>query len=407
MRSKRFSGALFLVAVLAASCGRPGGANVANVNVRKGTFEILIPAFGELKAAKSTPIVVPPESRFGLQTIAWIAPEYSTVKSGEVVIRLASTELADLLRTEQAEVAKLNLEIAQKEKQLEKEKSDLTGQISVTEIQRELADVYAARDETIFPRNKIIEDAIDLNYQTIREQHFQWKREQLEKRITAELQLLQSKVRAHEVKVKQFQDQLNNLELRAPHDGMLVIEKTWNGEKYRVGMYAYGGMKLGSLPDLSVMEAKLYVLESEASGLKESLPVSVRLDFEPGRVFTGEVAGIDTIAKPLSEESPLKYFEVKVSLDVTDPRLMKPGVQVKASIFVERLTGVIAVPNQALVFDQDKAFALVKKGSGFRRRPVEIGARSLTQTVVTDGLEEGEEILLGTPGAEAKREKSS
>ncbi len=406
MRSKRLSVALFLAAVFAASCGRPGGAEIANVNVRKGTFEILIPAFGELQAAKSTPIVVPPESRFGLQTIAWIAPEYSTVKSGEVVIRLASTELAGLLRTEQAEVAKLNLEIAQKEKQLEKEKSDLTGQISVTGIQRELADVYAARDETIFPRNKIIEDAVDLNYQTIREQHFQWKREQLEKRITAELQLLQSKVRAHEVKVKQFQDQLNNLELRAPHDGMLVIEKTWNGEKYRVGMYAYGGMKLGSLPDLIIMEAKLYVLESEASGLKESLPVSVRLDFEPGRIFTGKVAGIDTIAKPLSEESPLKYFEVKVSLDVTDPRLMKPGVQVKASIFVERLTGVIAVPNQALVFEQDKAFALVKKGSGFRKRPVEIGARSLTQTVVTDGLEEGEVILLGPPGEEAKGEKS-
>jgi HlyD family secretion protein len=407
MRSRRLSGALFLVAVLTASCGRPGSGDVANLNVRKGTFEILIPAFGELQAAKSTPIVVPPESRFGLQTIAWIAPEYSTVKSGEVVIRLASTELADLLRTEQAEVAKLNLEIAQKEKQLEKEKSDLTGQISVTGIQRELADVYAARDETIFPRNKIIEDAVDLNYQTIREQHFQRKREQLEKRITAELQLLQSKVSAHEVKIKQYQDQLNNLELRAPHDGMLIVEKTWNGEKYRVGMYAYGGMKLGSLPDLSIMEAKLYVLESEASGLKESLPVSLRLDFEPGRVFTGKVAGIDTIAKPLSEQSPLKYFEVKISLDVTDPKLMKPGVQVKASIFVERLTGVIAVPNQALVFDQDKAFALVKKGSGFRRRPVEIGARSLTQTVVTDGLEEGEEILLGTPGAEAKREKSS
>jgi HlyD family secretion protein len=407
MRSKGLLGALLLVAVLAASCGRPGGAVVANLIVRKGTFEILIPAFGELQAAKSTAIAVPPESRFSLQTIAWMAPDYSMAKSGEVVIRLASTELADLLRTEQAEMAKLNLEIAQKEKQLEKEKTDLTGQIAVTGIQRELADVYAARDETIFPRNKIIEDAVDLNYQTIREQHFQRKRGQLEKRITAELQLLQSKVRAREVRIKQFQDQLNNLELRAPHDGMIIIGKTWNGEKYRVGMYAYPGMKLGSLPDLSVMEAKLYVLESEASGLKEGLPVSLTLDYEPGRVFTGKVVGIDTIAKPLSEQSPLKYFEVKASLDVTDPQLMKPGVQVKASIFVERLTGVIAVPNQALVFEQDKAFAMVKNGSRVQKRPVEIGTRSLTLTVVTDGLKEGEEILLGTPGMEAKGEKSS
>jgi len=372
------------------------------MSVRKGTFEIVIPAFGELQAAKSTPIVVSPESRFALQTVAWLAPDYSLVKSGDVVIRLASTELPELLRSEEAEMAKLNLEIAQKEKQLEKEKNDLTGQISVTSIQRQLADVYAARDETIYSRNKIIEDAIDLNYQTIRERYFQQERTQLEKRIVAELQLLQSKVRAHQVKIKQYQDQLNNLEIRAPHDGMLIIDKTWRGDKYRVGMTAYSGLRLGSLPELSVMEAKVYVLESEASGLKENLPVSVSLDYEPGRIFTGKVAGIDTIAKPLSEDTPLKYFEVRASLDVTDPRLMMPGVQVKASIFVERLDNVIAVPNQALVFEGDKAFVYVKKGHKVQKRPVEMGARSLTQTVITKGLEEGGQILLGNPGTSAK-----
>lgn len=390
------------IILLATSCGRPGGAAVANMSVRKGTFEIVIPAFGELQAAKSTPIVVSPESRFALQTVAWLAPDYSLVKSGDVVIRLASTELPELLRSEEAEMAKLNLEIAQKEKQLEKEKNDLTGQISVTSIQRQLADVYAARDETIYSRNKIIEDAIDLNYQTIRERYFQQERTQLEKRIVAELQLLQSKVRAHQVKIKQYQDQLNNLEIRAPHDGMLIIDKTWRGDKYRVGMTAYSGLRLGSLPELSVMEAKVYVLESEASGLKENLPVSVSLDYEPGRIFTGKVAGIDTIAKPLSEDTPLKYFEVRASLDVTDPRLMMPGVQVKASIFVERLDNVIAVPNQALVFEGDKAFVYVKKGHKVQKRPVEMGARSLTQTVITKGLEEGGQILLGNPGTSAK-----
>ena len=402
MNPRSAAAALLTIVLLAAACGRPGGGAMASMTVRRGTFEIVIPAFGELQAAKSTPIVVSPESRFALQTIAWMAPEYSMVKSGDVVIRLASTEIPDLLRSEEAEMSKLNLEIAQKEKQLEKEKNDLTGQISVTSIQRELADVYAARDETIYSRNKIIEDAIDLNYQTIRERYYQQERTQLEKRIAAELQLLQSKVRAHQVKIKQYQDQLNNLEIRAPHDGMLIIDKTWRGEKYRVGMTAYSGLKLGSLPELSVMEAKVFVLESEASGLKENLPISVSLDYEPGRIFTGKVAGIDTIAKPLTEDTPLKYFEVRASLDVTDPRLMMPGVQVRASIFVERLDNVIAVPNQALVFEGDKAFVYVKKGSKVQKRPVEMGARSLTQTVITKGLEEGRQILLGNPGTSAK-----
>jgi hypothetical protein len=153
---KRAAYVCLLIAYLAGACGAPRGADVASLKVRKGAFEIIIPAFGELQAAKFTPIVVSPESRFALQTIAWMAPEYSMVKSGDVVIRLASAELGDFLRTEEAEMAKLNLEIAKNEKQLEKEKTDLTSQISVTAIQRKLADVYAARDETIFPRNKII-----------------------------------------------------------------------------------------------------------------------------------------------------------------------------------------------------------------------------------------------------------
>ena len=407
MRAMSRAAAFLLAALLAAACGRPGAATVATLKVRKGPFEIALPAFGELQAAKSTAIVVSPESRFSLLTIGWMAPEYSTVKSGDVVIRLASTDLPDQLRSEQAELAKVDLEIAQKEKQLEKEKSDLTGQITVTAVQRELADVYAARDETIFPRNKIIEDAIDLNYQTIRERHFEDERAQLEKRTKAELQLLQSKARAHQVKIKQFEDQLNNLDIRAPHDGMFIINKQWNGDKYRVGMNAYSGMKLAALPDLSVMEAKVFVLESEASGLKENLPVSLSLDYEPGRLFTGKIAGLDTIAKPLSEDSPLKYFETRVALDATDPRLMKPGIQVKATIFVERQADVVAVPNQALVYEQDRAFVMVRRGSRVEKRPVETGARSLTLTVVTKGLRPGEVILLGGAESAAKAGKPS
>jgi RND family efflux transporter MFP subunit len=406
MRAKPLIGALIVFAALAAACGGTKNPAMAVLKVHKGNFQIVLPAFGELQAANSTPIVVPPESQFFIQTIAWMAPEYSSVKKGEVVIRLASTELKERLRVEEAEMAKLDLEIREKEKQLEKDKSDLHGELAVTSVQRELADVYAARDESIFPKNKIIEDAIDLDYQNFRERHFERKKDQLEKRIAAELQLLQSKARTRRMQIKQIQDQLNNLEIKAPHDGMLVIEKQWSGEKYRVGMNAFGGQKLGSLPDLTQMEAKLFVLESEAAGLKENLPVSLSLNFEPGRTFAGKIIGIDTIAKPLGEESPLKYFETKVALDTTDPQLMKPGVQVKASVFVEKQAGVLAVPNQALMFEQSKAFLLVKNSAKVEKRAVETGARSLTLTIITKGLNEGDAILLGNP-APAPGGKSS
>jgi HlyD family secretion protein len=372
------------------------GSSAISLKAQKGLFQVLIPGTGELQAAKSTPIIVPPKNRWR-QTIAWLAPDNAAVRKGDVVVRLDATQLREQLQKEENQIAKLNLEIGKKELQLEKEKSDLQGEVALTEIERKMADVYAKRDETIFSRNEIIGDAVDLEFQTAKERHLQQKKARTERKAVAELQLLQAKVNTSRIRADQYRESLNSLELKAPHDGVWVIERTWSGEKLREGQNTYGGIKIGTLPDLNRFEARVFVLESEASGLQEKLPVSVRLDFEPNRIFRGKVTAIDTIAKSLDPESAVKYFEVRVSLDRTEPKLMKPGAQVKATIFARHLAGVIAVPNQALRFEGGKAFVSVRKPGGIEKRAVETGARSLTRTVITRGLAEGELFLLDNP----------
>ena len=385
-----------MLALLTAACRDARQADILVLAVQPGTFEVKIPAFGELQSVTSTPLTAPPQFR-GRQTIAWIAAENSLVGKGDAVAKLNSLYYAEQIQVEEANIAKIDLQIAQKERQMQKEKSDIQGQISVTAIEKKMADVYAARDETIYSRNKIIEDGIDLDYLKEKERHYQKKGTKLERKTQAELQLLSSKRKAVRMKLDQYREAMNSLEIKAPHAGLFVIEKRWGGEKYRVGMDIWGGEKLGTLPDLDHMEAKLFVLESEASGLKEKLPVNLTIDLEPGRVFSGRVAGIDTIAKPLDDKSPLKYFEVKTSLDVTDKTIMKPGAQVKASILVNRRENVICVPNQALLFEQERSFVYVKTGRRVKKRRVEIGERSLTQTVIVKGLRAAEEVLLGNP----------
>lgn len=365
----------------------------AAITIQKGTFEIVIPAFGELDAVKSTPIMPSPQIR-GQQIIAWIAPENSRVKAGETVIRMDSTYYTDSLRTEKFNIARLDLEIKAKEEALAKEKKDIQGQLNLTEIEKQLAEVFAAKDETIFSRNEIIESAINVDFLGTKNHHLQEKTKQLEKKAQAELQLLKSKRKTIQVKIEQYQSALDAMELKAPHDGILIYEKNWRGEEPKVGMAVWTGMKLAKLPDLSNMEAKVFVLESEAAGLKGDLSVTLSLDSSPGVIFNGKVMGIDTIAKPLTEKSPLKYFEIKVSLEKTDPLMMKPGSQVKASIFVRKQEDVLTVPNQALFFNSSQSFVNVLNGSKTEKRMVKIGDRSLTQTVIIDGLTAGEKVLL-------------
>lgn len=376
---------------VAMNCGNPGKA--AAVTVQKGTFEIVIPAFGELDAVKSTPILASAQIR-GQQTIAWLAPENSKVKAGETVIRMDSAYYVNNLRTEKFNIARLDLEIQAKEKALAKEKKDIEAQLALTEIEKKMAEVFAAKDESIFSRNEIIESSINVEFLGTKTRHLHEKTKQVEKKSQAELQLLKSKMKTLQMKAEQLQSALDSLELKAPHDGILIYEKDWRGEKPRVGMSVWMGMKLAKLPDLNSMEAKVFVLESEAAGLKSELPVTLNLDSSPGLFFNGKVTGMDTMAKPLAENSPLKYFEVKVSLEKTDPSIMKPGSQVRAAIFVHKQENVLTVPNQALFFNASQPFVNVLNGSGTEKRPVKIGDRSLTRTVITEGLAVGDKVVL-------------
>jgi multidrug efflux pump subunit AcrA (membrane-fusion protein) len=344
--------------------------------------------------------MVPPQVR-GRQTITWMAPENSLVEAGETVIRLDANYYKEQIQKEQFEINKLKLQISDKTQQLKKEKSELLGQLNITSIEKELADVYAARDEKLYPKNKIIEDAINLDYLKAKSKHYKKQQGKLEEKARAELQILELKRKTHQVKVDQFSAALDSLEIKAPHDGLFIYQKNWRGEAPRIGMSVWSGRRLGKLPNLEQMEAKIFVLESEAAGLKKELPVSIVLDSKPDMEFSGKVANVDAIAKPIVRRSPLKYFQVKVNLESTDGKVMKPGSQVKATMFVQKLENVVSVPNQALFFEQnngsEKTFVNIKTSSGYEKQEVKIGVRSLTRTVVTEGLNEGQEILLGKP----------
>lgn len=394
---------LFLAAaLLVPACRRAADSGMAVMTVHAAPFVETIPARGELQAVRSTNLQPPPIVR-GRQTIAWIVAENSLVRKGQPVIRMDDTWFREQIAVEEFNLAKMDLQIRQMEKQAAKEKSDLQQQVALTEIEKQMADVYAARDTTIFPRNKIIEDAVNLDFLQTKSRYYDQKQAKLERKNRAEIQLLQLKKRTSQVKLEQLQKALGSLVITAPHDGLLVYERSWRGEKPKVGMNVFPGMVLAKLPDLHSMEAVVYVLEAEAAGLAVNLPVTLRLDAVPQREYRGRVGRAAKVANPLDGESPLKYFEVRVELAETDPAVMKPGSQVRAHIEVKRIARAISVPHQALVMADGVPYVLVRGTGGVTRRRVQTGERSLTRTVIRSGLQEGERILLGDPGREQER----
>jgi hypothetical protein len=384
--------------LLLAACAIGAPPAVPLVEVRSGPFEVRIPAFGELQAAKTTMIKIPATLR-GVQRIAWIAPDGAQVGADEAVARLDSDQIDRRLDRLRNELRKLDFKLEAMQQQLAKERMEIESQLALLAQEREDSVATQPRDERLFSRHEIIEARIDIELIETKIAHFETQRERTTSKERTELEILRLQRETEQVQIDQLESARRQLEVRAPHAGFFIRGTTHRGEKMRIGMQLWGGQPLGELPDLSEMEAKIWVLESEAAGLAEGLEARVTLDAHPGVEIPGEVETIQPIANPIDEDSPVKYFEVVMILERTDPEIMKPAGQVHVTILVAREEEALAVPNQAIFVDGGEPCVYVVSGAGFDKRRVELGQRSISRTVIRAGLEPGDRIALVDPDA--------
>ena len=79
---------------------------------------------------------------------------------------------------------------------------------------------------------------------------------------------------------------------------MLILKRNWRGDTTRVGDNVWNGQPLAEIPDLSTMEAEVYVLEADAGGLKAGKPATVAVESAPGVTYPARIQRVDALAKP-------------------------------------------------------------------------------------------------------------
>jgi len=319
------------------------------------------------------------------------------VKEDEPVARLDSDQIDERLQRLRNTLRKLDFQLEAKVQELAKEKAEIESQLVLLGQERKDAAATQPRDMRLFSRQEIIEAEINLELIETKIAHFETQRERAIEKERTELEILRLQRETEQVQIDQQESARRQLEIRAPHTGFFIRGENWRGEKMRIGMQLWAGQSLGELPELSEMEAKVWVLESEAAGLAEGLETTVTLDAHPGIEIPGKIKTIQPIANAIEEDSPVKYFEVVMSLGHTDPKIMKPASQVQVTILVAREEEALAVPNQAIFVEDGEPWVYVANGGGFERRKVELGQRSVSRTVITAGLVPGENIALTDP----------
>jgi RND family efflux transporter MFP subunit len=392
-----------LGAVLAASAALPtlrriGGdrdGDVPTYVVDRGDFVRRVHAEGNLKAADATLLGPPPEHRRPLK-IAWLAPEGSRVKAGDVVIRFDPTDLEEELREGRHDRATTDSQITSKQVREEGSRRNLERDAEVAGLELDFARSFQSKDELIFSRQEIIESEIDETLAQQKKDHAQQAGEVHDELARAELDLLAIERRKAELKISQAEEALQGLEVRAPHDGIFVLNKVW-GRKPEVGQMVWGGNAVAEIPKPEIMEAQVYVLEADAGGLEVGLEATVVLEAHSDVVYAAKVSQVAALAQRRSHSSPVQYFAVTLELERTDPAVMKPGQRVAAVLVLARREDVLTVPRQA-VFEREGAKIVYARRAGrFEPTEVELGPSALGRLVIETGLAEGDRIALRDP----------
>src|SRR4029077_11781601 len=104
-----------------------------------------------------------------------------------------------------------------------------------------------------------------------------------------------------------------------------------------------------------------------------------------------------SLAKPRLRGSPVQYFAVTLALDRTDPRVMKPGQRVQATLQLEEHRKALSVPRQAVFQNEGRTIVYRRKGNACARVEVKLGSWGAGRVVVESGVSAGDELALIDP----------
>lgn len=392
------AGAVCLLVVIFVFIQGGSTSAVASAEVNYGEFVIKMSDAGEVSAVHSVSIFGP-RVRGRLQ-INKLIKDGTYVKKGDLLVEFDKVE-------KQQEMLKALSDLKIAENEIEKKLADIESQKRNNQI--ELDNTKLAYDEAMLDLKKTIMLA------EIEQEKLRLKYEQAEKKYNETLKKMESESQSnqadlnvlYEKKAKAQADydmakkSLDDMTLRAPKDGLVVLKEIWKGmgmSKVQEGDQVWPGFPILEIPDLSAMQIKMHLNEVDVSNVKPSQEALVHIDAFPDRIFKGKVERVASMATKKDWDAKIKTFETIVSLEEMDER-MRPGMTCQVDIIIQRIPDVVSVPIES-VFERDgKTVVYVMKSRSAEKTEVELGKRNSTHIIVTKGLSQGERIALRDPFA--------
>lgn len=393
-RSVRSIGACLLALALAAcSHGAPNG--FVSERVSSGPLLIAVTAQGDLQSVHATPLMVPGE-QFAQRQLAWILPDGSQVKKGDVIARFSAQQSKQDLAEALVDLQRIALARAGKQSDIDSTRDQLDVEMAQVETQLGLAERYSHASTLAMPRNQILDNVQDEHFLSTKKDILNWRLGQSGTRGKAELGVIDAQRATFELTATQRRNDLDALEVHAPHAGVLMLKADWSGNTPHVGSTLWAGLNFASLPDPAALEAELWVPGLEAQGIAVGDTVELHPLGDAAQTTTTKLSWVASTAKPRSRESPVKYIAMKAPIPAAVARRYgwTPGQRFSARVVLLDAKHALSVPNLAIVSNNGDPMVKVRDGGRTVRRQVTLGVRGPARSQVTKGLTSGDTVLL-------------
>lgn len=346
--------------------------------VRRGTLVRDVSVQGRIVAAVSPTLYAPVAGTVALKTQAG-----SSVKQGELLAQIDSPELDNELGRERATLQELEVEvqrqrIASERQQLVSRRAAAEAEVALSAARREMQRAETAWGKRAIAEVEYLRARDTLRSAEILSGHARDDSGLEIKGVRFELQTREHQLERQRLVVKDLERRADELAVRAPVDG--VVGTVAVADRAVVA----ANTPLLIVVDLSRLEVELDVPENFADDLGLGMQAEIRYS---GATFPGVLSAI-------SPEVVNGQVVARARFEGELPPGLRQNQRVSTRVLMEEKPDVLLVQRGPFVESGGGRYAFVVNDDIAQRRPIELGASSMTDVEIVSGLEPGERIVI-------------
>jgi HlyD family secretion protein len=193
-----------------------------------------------------------------------------------------------------------------------------------------------------------------------------------------------------------YRDLIERCTIRAPQDGLVIyangpFREESDRSVIELGASVRQDQEMFYIPDLSKMEVVAMLHDTAVNRLRPGMPARIRVEGFREPSLRGHVESVGEIPKMSISNVP--YYGCLIALDATPSGLL-PGMSAEVEVLAGVCRDVLAVPGEAVSVDQGRNLCYVIGPSGLERRVITPGLSNPDLIEVSDGLKDGESVVL-------------